>query len=197
MSLSRFGAWACAALIATGALLARADDPQKKESQPSPESFAPKPLPQHKALAREEGVWDATLKFWMPGSEQATTSTGVETNKMMGGIWLVSSYKGEFSGAPFEGHGQTGFDPKKGKYIGTWVDTMGTTITMMEGTYDEPTKTLTMFSDEVDPSTDKPIKAKYVTQSKDDDTRVFTLSMKPSDAKDFMRMMEITYKRRK
>ena len=44
---------------------------------------------------------------------------------------------------PFEGHGVYGYDVKKAKYVATWVDSMSKHIDMMEGTYDEKSKTLT------------------------------------------------------
>jgi hypothetical protein len=116
---------------------------------------------------------------------------------MIGGLWLLSDYQSDVFGQPFEGRGQTGYDPKKNKHVGTWVDTMSDHIILTEGTYDEASKTLTVFSDETDQATGKPARAKYVTEFKDDDTRVFTLSMKPADAKDYVKSMEISYKRRR
>ncbi len=77
------------------------------------------PLPQHKILAMEEGVWDAEITMTIPGQE-ASKSKGVETNRLMAGKWLISEFKGEFFGAPFEGHGVNGYDAKKGKYSATW-----------------------------------------------------------------------------
>ena len=33
----------------------------------------------------------------------------------------------------FHGQGQTGYDPNKKKYVGTWVDSISPTIMIMEG----------------------------------------------------------------
>ncbi len=52
----------------------------------------------------------------------------------------------KFGDMDFHGQGQTGYDPAKKKYIGTWVDSMSPTIMMMEGDFDPRTKTLTMYS---------------------------------------------------
>src|SRR5262245_12044512 len=80
-----------------------------------------------KVLARQEGEWDADISTTVPnpdGKVQIQKSKGVESNRMLGGKWLLSDFKGDLFGMKFEGHGQTGFDTKKGKYIGTWVDSM-------------------------------------------------------------------------
>jgi hypothetical protein len=156
----------------------------------------PKPTAQHKVLENDVGVWDGAMVFYSPGQPEQR-SKGVETSSMLGGFWVVNHFKGEAFNQPFEGRGATGYDPKKGKYVGTWVDTMSPKIILLEGTYDAATRTMTMYSDEVDPATDKPVKARYVTKSNDDGTRVFTLSMQMPDSKEFVKVMEITYTKRK
>ena len=67
---------------------------------------------------------------------------------------------------------------------------------IFKGTYDEKTKTLTSLADEIDPQTKEKVQSKYVTVYKDDDSRVFSVSMKPKGASDFQPFMEIRYKRR-
>ena len=155
----------------------------------------PTPLPQHKILAMEEGVWDAEITMTVPGQD-ATKSKGVETNRMLAGKWLISDFKGEFFGQPFEGHGVNGYDAKKAKYVATWVDTMSAHIDMMDGTYDEKTKTLTLNADSEDPS-GKPMKMRLETQFKDDDTRTFTEYVQMDGQKEFAKFLEIKYTKRK
>jgi hypothetical protein len=87
------------------------------------ESPVPKPAPEHERLARDVGTWDATIKNWMqgPGSEPSV-SKGVEVAKMMpGGFWVLSEFRSEFGDTAYYGQGQTGYDPVKKKYIGTWA----------------------------------------------------------------------------
>ncbi len=112
----------------------------------------PEPLAAHELLKKDVGTWKATLRFWMgpdgkadPTAEPAE-STGEEVNRMIGQFWVVSSFKGEFGGMPFEGHGTSGYDPKLKKYVGSWVDSVSPFSTHMLGTYDEKTKTLTSSS---------------------------------------------------
>ena len=158
----------------------------------------PKPTAEHKRLAEDVGTWDATVKSWTRGPDsEPTTSQGVEVVKMMpGGLWLQSEFDGKFDDVEFHGAGHSGYDTKKGKYVGTWVDTMSTEIMVMEGDYDYASHTMTMFAKGTDPS-GKAYEAKMASQHEGDDTRVFTMSMKSEETKgEFVKMMEITYKRR-
>jgi Protein of unknown function (DUF1579) len=160
----------------------------------------PNALPEHKILSMEEGVWDAEIAMIVPGADSKTEppkSTGVETNRMLAGKWLISDFKGEMFGQPFEGHGVNGYDTKKGKYVATWVDTMSKDIALLEGTYDEKTKTLTMYGDSEDPGSGKPTKMRLETQFKDDGARTFRYSVKAEGQNEFVKAMEIKYTKQK
>lgn len=158
---------------------------------------APEPTPYHKGLAEEVGVWDAEMFYFKPGSDEATPAgKGVETNTMLsGGLWLLSDFKGDPGPGAFEGRGQTGYDPKKQKYIGTWVDSMSPRMMILEGTYDEKTKTATMFG-EGDDTGGQASSIKTTTHQPDAENRVFTLFIKPKDAKEYVKTIEIRYKKR-
>jgi Protein of unknown function (DUF1579) len=158
----------------------------------------PKPTVEHERLAKDVGTWDATVKSWMqgPGSEPAV-SQGVEVVKLIpGGLWLHSEFDGKFGDQEFHGCGQTGYDTKKGKFVGTWVDSISTEITMMEGDYDAASHTVTFYAKGTDPA-GKAYDSKMTSKYEGDDTRVFTMSMKSDETKgEYVKVMEITYKRR-
>jgi hypothetical protein len=160
----------------------------------------PRPTAEHKALAAEEGTWDATVKMFMRGPDaEPTVSKGTEVNTMMtGGLWLLSRFQGNFGSMAFEGRGQFGYDPLKKKYVGTWVDSMSPTLSVLEGTYDATTKTMTYVGDGVDASNGSKFTQKMVTTTKDDGSRVFALYVTSSETggKE-AKMMEITYTKRK
>jgi Protein of unknown function (DUF1579) len=158
----------------------------------------PKPTAEHERLAKDVGTWDATIKSWMRGPDsEPTVSQGVEVVKLMpGGLWAQSEFDGKFGDQEFHGCGQTGYDTKKGKYVGTWVDSMSTEIMIMEGDYDAASRTVTMFAKATDPS-GKAYDAKMTSKSESNDSRVFTMSMKSEETKgEYVKVMEITYKRR-
>jgi hypothetical protein len=150
----------------------------------------PKPGPEHERLKKLEGTWEAAIK--MPGGE----AKGTAVYKMdLGGFWLLSSFKSNFGGQPFEGRGADGYDPMKKKYVSGWIDSMSPNLMVFEGTLDKDGKTLTLFGE--GPGMDGKItKLKSVTEHKDDDTMVFTMSARDNAGRD-QTMLTITYKRKK
>lgn len=156
------------------------------------------PTKAHEEMSYEVGIWDAETTTWESPDAEPMTGKGVETNKLLGKMWLLSDFEGEFAGSKFQGHMQLGYDPLKKKYIGTWTDTISPFLSTLEGEYDEATNTLTMMTDGTSVMTGKPEKAKNVTRYIDDDTKVFEMYM-PVEGQDgkWWKMMEIKYKRRK
>jgi hypothetical protein len=181
------------------ALLAGSAAAQEKQKEPgaSPgqEMPVPKPGPEHEIFEQDLGVWDATVETVMEPGGKPNVSKGVETNTLLGGgLWMISDFQSEFLGAPFQGHGVTGYDPTKKKYVGTWVDSMSTGLTITEGTYDPQTKTMTARFEGPGPDGTM-MKMRTVSQWKDDNTRVFTMYSPAGRSEEFA-VMKITYKRR-
>ena len=156
------------------------------------------PTKEHKEMARDVGVWDAEASLRVTPDAEPVTSKGVETVKMMGEFWLVSTFEGEMMGQPFRGQSQTTYDPIKKKYIGTWIDTMAPTLNTLEGDYDAATNTLTMMMTGVDPMTAKPMHWKTVTRYESDDAKAFEMHL-PVEGQEgqWWKSFEIKYKRRK
>jgi len=102
-----------------------------------------------------DGTWDYTVKMWMNGdpTTKPQESKGTATRKsIMGGRFVTMDVKGKMQmpGADgkmkdmeFTGMGIDAYDNAKQKFVGSWVDNMGTGIMMSEGTYDAATKTFT------------------------------------------------------
>jgi len=149
-----------------------------------------KPGPELQRLKKLEGTWEAMVKT---GEGE---SKGTMTYKMeLGGLWLVSNFKGEFGGQTFQGKGLDGYDPIKKKYVSVWVDSMSPTLMVFEGNFDKERKVFTQIGE--GPGMDgKMTKLKSVTEMKDDDTMVFTMSSPDKNGKD-QTMLTITYKRKK
>ncbi len=156
---------------------------------------APKPGPEQAILKRDEGVWDARVEMHMgpPGAPPEVT-TGVETNTLVGGLWLISDFKGTMGEQPFHGHGTFGYDTSKKKYVGIWVDSMSTTLAHSEGNYDAATNTLTMMGEGVGED-GKPMKFREVVKWTDPNTKSFTMYMPGPDGKE-VPGMTISYKRK-
>ncbi len=185
-------------LICLGAVAAVLAAPARSRAQEK--APVPKPTAEHKVLATEEGTWDAAGKSYMGGPDAAPTDwKGVEVNAMMtGGMWMISKFEGEIDGQKFEGRGQFGYDQLKKKYIGTWIDSMSPGISVLEGTYDAKTKTMTYAGDSVEPASGMKYSQRMVTVTKDDGSRNFTLymTMDATGGKE-AKVLEIAYTKRK
>lgn len=175
-----------AAMLAGCLLVARAGAAQ--------EMVMPTPGPEHAVLSADVGTWDAVVEMFPAPGAPAMTSKGIEVNTLMGGMWLVSDFKSEMMGAPFQGHGVTGYDLVKKKYVGTWVDTMSAGMTTLEATYDPVKKTMTGIMEGPDMS-GKMMRMREVVERPDDQTRVFSMYAIGPDGKDTL-SMRITYKKR-
>jgi hypothetical protein len=157
---------------------------------------APSPTKEHEIFKGDVGTWDATMKLFAAPGAEPTVSKAVETNELVGGMWLVSRFEGELMGMPFTGFGQWGYDPAEKKYIGTWIDNMTPYLQTIRGDYDGATKTMTSVSESRDPMTGEKITYKESARTIDADTRLFEMSM-PDGKGGYQKMLEIEYKRRK
>jgi hypothetical protein len=182
----------CTLAAAAISLAAGAQQPTPPPGMPP----LPKPGPEHAVLKADEGTWDATVEMMgPPGAPMPPPSKGTETNTLMGGMWLVTDFKGDMMGMPFTGHGIAGWDSGKKKYVMVWTDNMSPALMQGESTYDASKKTMTGFMEGPDMA-GKMSKMKSVTEWKDADTRVFTMYAPGPDGKEAP-TMRITYKRRK
>ena len=108
----------------------------------------------HARLAQGEGDWNLTITMWMAPGTPPEVAHGTATRKMiLGGRHLEEVVNGEVMGQPFEGHGLTGYDNVSGQYWSTWVDNMTTGLTVMEGEYDDESKTFQWTGTSNDPMT--------------------------------------------
>lgn len=156
----------------------------------------PQPTEAHELLAREAGVWEASTKSWMAPGAPPEESTGVETNQMLGGFWLVSEFQGDMGGVPFTGRGQIGYDPETGDYVMTWIDSMAPKLFQCAGSYDETTRTLTFVGEGTDFMTGEAKRMKLATRYDGDDRKHFEIHEAPVGSDEWRKSMEIDYVRR-
>jgi hypothetical protein len=109
----------------------------------------------HKMLADLAGTWNYTVKFWMnpdPNAKpQESKGTAVRKPIMGGRFYTVDvsgkmqmpGPDGKMKDFSFKGMGLDGYDNVKKKFVGSWVDNMGTGIMTSQGDYDPATKTFT------------------------------------------------------
>jgi len=109
----------------------------------------PKPTAEHKALQMTTGNWEGTITMYMPGMDPLA-SPAKETVTAHGPFWVTSEFSSEFMGQKYKGQGHMGYDERTKEHQGTWVDNMGSYLSVMKGTMDKENNLLTMHWDAPD-----------------------------------------------
>jgi hypothetical protein len=156
------------------------------------------PGPHHQMLAKSEGTWDAETTMWMAPDAPPEKDKGVSVNKMMlGGRYLQVSFKGKMGGMPFEGSGTTGYDNTRKVFTSYWMDNMSTTPMVMEGTWDDATKSITSKGKMICAANVKEMEMREVFKMVDDNTQVMEMWGPDMKTGKEYKNMEIKYTRRK
>ncbi|MEA2337666.1 MAG: hypothetical protein QOE82_1673 [Thermoanaerobaculia bacterium] len=188
-------------VVAFTATLTFAEDPKPKGAPGQAEMEAmmkaATPGDAHKKLNPMAGSFTAEVKMWMqPGAPPAGGAGAAENSWTLDGRFLQQNFTGNFMGMPFTGVGYTGYDNIKKKYIGTWMDTMTTSMMISSGKADPGGKSFTFTSTMDDPMTGKSSPVKEKVTVVDDDHHMLEMWGAGPDGKMF-KMMEINYTRKK
>jgi hypothetical protein len=147
----------------------------------------------HDLLAKSVGEWKTEIKSWMDPNMPPTVTEGKSVcESMLGGRYFRTIETANFMGMPFEGSSTTGYDNATKKFFSYWVDNMSTGGMVLEGSYDEATKTFTYAGSGM--SFTGEYKVREIIKNIDDDNTLFEMYMEES-GKPEMKMMEIKYTR--
>lgn len=157
-------------------------------------SVAAQDMPQkeHEMLKMDEGIWDAQITMLVGKNEQETQYQAKEVNTMIGNLWSIGKLQGNIAGMEYEGFATLGYDTMQKKYVGTWIDSITAVITPMEGSYDEKTKTLTLFYTTYDKD-GRAEQRKNIMIYRNSKVRDFTMFIKKSG--EWQKAMKIHYTR--
>lgn len=145
----------------------------------------------HKKLEPFVGRWTLTVKYILqPGTAPTETTGKAEFKWAMGGRFLLEEVKTDMMGQPVEWFGIHGYDNSKKKYASAWIDNMGTAIDLMDGAWDETTKTLTYTGEFEEPGTGEKAKIKWIMKMENRDKLIVEMFEPGPDGKEF-RNMEI------
>ena len=158
----------------------------------------PQPQPQHRWLQKLVGEW--TYGFNDPGGpgRPATTATGTETVRKVGDLWVVAEAAGDMPGAGFQTSLMTlGFDPGKGRFVGTWIGSMMHDLWIYDGELDATGRILTLDSEGPSMKGDG-TRGRYqdVIEFKSDDHRTLTGRTLTDDGA-WQEFMKMDFRRRK
>jgi hypothetical protein len=149
----------------------------------------------HKMLAKDDGQWNEEITLWTTPGAPPTKSTATLINKMiLGGRYQESKHTGNVMGMPFEGYGLVGYDNAKKVFVSSWIDNMGTGIMVLEGKWDDKTKTIHFTGKSTDPMTGKDVPVREVFTWIDNNTQKMEMFM-TQDSKEF-KSMEIKLTRK-
>ena len=98
-----------------------------------------------------------------------TKFSGTETNRLIGGIWVVSDFEADLMGMHFEGHGVIGYDVEQDLYVSTWVQSMEARMNHSEGHWDAEKNQLVMVGEGRD-MMNQPVTEKNVITFTGEDT---------------------------
>jgi len=152
----------------------------------------------HKKLNAMVGTFDAKIKMWMEPGAPPMESTGKAVNEwVLGGRYVQQRFDGTFMGQPFSGIGYTGYDNVRHMYVGTWMDSMSTSMMNSSGGDPDPSAKNWRFSaSSIDPVSGESVNIDERMTLLDNDHQVFEMYGPGPDGSNF-KMMEITYTRKK
>jgi len=101
---------------------------------------------------------------------------------MLGKLWLVNASDMEISGMKMKSIQMIGYDDKKKKYVGIWVDSLINYMWRYEGTVDKAGKKLTLDAEGPSMTGDGTMNQyQDAFEFKDDDTIIATSSVQAKD----------------
>lgn len=178
-----------AVLVGASTLLAVQDQSEFPEM--------PAPQKEHEWLQKFVGEWTTEAEMMM-GPEETFHCVGSETVRSIGGRWIVSDMSGDSPMGAMTGVMTLGFDPEKGKYIGTWIDSVSNHMWVYEGTLDETGAVLTLNTtgpDMMNPTPGKTSNYLDVVEFKNPNLRTLTSSAQ-DDAGEWHTFGTITFRRK-
>ncbi len=187
---------------ALGAGLSLAADPHKASAPAMDEKAmyekmmkAGSPSEAHKALDPLAGKFDVKVTSWNDPSKPPEESSGKAERKwIMGGRYLQEEFQGTYGGQPFTGMGTMGHDNVTGKYFGSWIDSMSTSMMVTRGSMKgQAIHYEGMMSD---PIAGKEVKSSMSITIKGPDAHVLEM-WGPGPGGKKMKMMELSYTRSK
>ena len=156
------------------------------------------PTKEHQWLQQLVGEWTFEGTGEMGPDQPPHKMSGTESVRSIGGLWIVGDGRGVMPGGdPCTMILQLGFDPLKGKFVGSWIGSMMTHMWVYEGALDAAGRVLPL--DTTGPSFTDPTKTtRYqdIIEIVSDNVRTLTSRGLGDDGKWFQ-FMKAEYRRKK
>ncbi len=103
---------------------------------------APALTPVQQSLARSLGQWNVVTKMTTPDGTETEEAGNEVCLSVCNGLWQWTDFKGQFMGAPFEGHALFAHQPEGDAVTTFWIDSTSPFLTKMTGKYDATSKSV-------------------------------------------------------
>lgn len=156
------------------------------------------PVAQHQWLRKFLGEWTYSGQCVMEPGAEPMKFVGTESVRTLGDLWIIGESEGEMpGGAPATMMITLGFNPKTGRFVGTWIGSMATHMWIYDGHLDSAERTLTLETEGTCPANpDKMTKFKDITEFVSNDERKFRAIMLKDDGT-WQELVTMHFKRKK
>ncbi len=155
------------------------------------------PTREHLWLARLVGEWTWSHDVEPTATTKVTRLEGTESYRAVGPFWVVGESVGSMPDGDLHVSLTTlGWDPGKGRFVGTWIGSSMPVLWAYDGELDEAGRSLSLYSDgpAMDGS-DAVIPYRDVMTFVDDNTRTRTAYTKDAGGQ-WTEFMHVEYRRR-
>lgn len=155
------------------------------------------PRKEHEWLQQLLGEWTYEVEAVTEPGKPPERFKGSESVRSLGGLWIIAEGRGEMPGGGIATTMMTlGYDPRKERYVGTWVGSMMTHLWTYEGVLDASERVLTLDTEGPGMTEGEMEKFRDVIELKDDDHRVLRSHMQGEDG-NWYGFMKADYQRKR
>lgn len=156
------------------------------------------PRKEHHWLQKLVGEWTYESECTMGPDQPAMKSTGSESVRSLGDLWVLCEGTGEMPGGGTATMLMTlGYDPRTRRFVGTWIGSMMTHLWVYDGELDAAERTLTLYAEGPNMAAEgKLAKYKDVIEFKSDDHRTL-ISHMLGEGGQWHAFMTANYRRKK
>jgi hypothetical protein len=105
------------------------------------------PTAEHARLEDAVGRWHVQCTYYLAPGQPPMAATGHDHIERVGPFWTLSHLRSELMGAPFVGRAAVGFDPRRKKWVSTWIDSMSPFLYVLDGEFDASGRVLELRCD--------------------------------------------------
>jgi hypothetical protein len=156
------------------------------------------PQKEHNWLEKLVGEWTFEGEAVMAPGEAPHKFSGVEKVRSLGGLWFIAEGQHDSTdGGPATSIMSVGYDPARGRYVGTWIGSMMPNMWVYDGELDDTERALSLFTEGPSMTGDgKTARYKEVIEFRSGDERSFTSHVQGADG-GWQQLLTMTYRRRK